>query len=129
MTLDRKAHQILVDALLEEAAEARQELYRRQAFGARRPWQRTSDFEPSGGSLTIAPLKACGLGGASLGILSGFVAGNFSGYYLGLSMVFLMSLAYYFSQMGLRRIGRTRFDGLSLSQATPTLADLMRPER
>jgi len=40
-------------------------------------------------------------GGASLGILSGFVAGNFSGYYLGLSMVFLMSLAYYFSQMGL----------------------------
>ena len=26
-------------------------------------------------------------GGASLGILSGFVAGNFSGYYLGLSMV------------------------------------------
>src|SRR5262249_22069035 len=27
-------------------------------------------------------------GGASLGILSGFVAGNFSGYYLGLSMVF-----------------------------------------
>jgi len=40
-------------------------------------------------------------GGASLGILSGFVAGNFSGYYLGLSMVFLMSLAYHFSQMGL----------------------------
>ena len=29
-------------------------------------------------------------GGASLGILSGFVAGNFSGYYLGLSMVILM---------------------------------------
>ena len=26
-------------------------------------------------------------GGASLGILSGFVAGNFSGYYLGLAMV------------------------------------------
>ncbi len=31
-------------------------------------------------------------GGASLGILSGFVAGNFSGYYLGLSMVLLMSV-------------------------------------
>jgi K(+)-stimulated pyrophosphate-energized sodium pump len=36
-------------------------------------------------------------GGASLGILSGFVAGNFSAYYLGLAMVFLMSLGYYVS--------------------------------
>jgi K(+)-stimulated pyrophosphate-energized sodium pump len=40
-------------------------------------------------------------GGASLGILSGFVAGNFSGYYLGLSMVILMSIGYYVSTMGL----------------------------
>ena len=40
-------------------------------------------------------------GGASLGILSGFVAGNFSGYYLGLSMVLLMSIGYYMSTMGL----------------------------
>jgi K(+)-stimulated pyrophosphate-energized sodium pump len=40
-------------------------------------------------------------GGASLGILSGFVAGNFSGYYLGLAMVALMSIAYLFSGMGL----------------------------
>jgi K(+)-stimulated pyrophosphate-energized sodium pump len=40
-------------------------------------------------------------GGASLGILSGFVAGNFSGYYLGFSMVILMSIAYYVSTMGL----------------------------
>jgi K(+)-stimulated pyrophosphate-energized sodium pump len=40
-------------------------------------------------------------GGASLGILSGFVAGNFSGYWLGLSMVLLMSIAYFFSLMGL----------------------------
>ncbi len=40
-------------------------------------------------------------GGASLGILSGFVAGNFSGYYLGLSMMFLMAIAYYVSTMGL----------------------------
>ena len=40
-------------------------------------------------------------GGASLGILSGFVAGNFSSYWLGLSMVSLMSIAYFFSQMGL----------------------------
>ncbi|HEY7353827.1 MAG TPA: sodium-translocating pyrophosphatase [Terriglobales bacterium] len=34
-------------------------------------------------------------GGASLGILSGFVAGNFSGYYLGGSMVILMAIGYY----------------------------------
>ncbi len=40
-------------------------------------------------------------GGASLGILSGFVAGNFSGYYLGLSMMGLMAVAYYVSTMGL----------------------------
>src|ERR1019366_2738450 len=38
-------------------------------------------------------------GGASLGILSGFVAGNFSAYWLGLAMVSLMSIAYFFSQM------------------------------
>ena len=36
-------------------------------------------------------------GGASLGILSGLVAGNFSAYWLGLSIVGLMSLGYYFS--------------------------------
>ncbi|MGA2251940.1 sodium-translocating pyrophosphatase [Terracidiphilus sp.] len=36
-------------------------------------------------------------GGASLGILSGFVAGNFSAYWLGLSMVALMGMGYYFS--------------------------------
>jgi K(+)-stimulated pyrophosphate-energized sodium pump len=40
-------------------------------------------------------------GGASLGILSGFVAGNFSAYWLGLTMVGLMSIAYYVSTMGL----------------------------
>jgi K(+)-stimulated pyrophosphate-energized sodium pump len=40
-------------------------------------------------------------GGASLDILSGFVAGNFSAYYLGLTMVALMFIGYYFSTMGL----------------------------
>jgi K(+)-stimulated pyrophosphate-energized sodium pump len=40
-------------------------------------------------------------GGASLGILSGFVAGNFSAYYLGGSMVILMAVGYYVSTMGL----------------------------
>ncbi|HYL14900.1 MAG TPA: sodium-translocating pyrophosphatase [Terriglobales bacterium] len=40
-------------------------------------------------------------GGASLDILSGFVAGNFSAYYLGLTMMVLMALGYYMSTMGL----------------------------
>ncbi len=40
-------------------------------------------------------------GGASLGILSGFVAGNFSAYYLGLTMVILMAIGYLVSLGGL----------------------------
>jgi K(+)-stimulated pyrophosphate-energized sodium pump len=40
-------------------------------------------------------------GGPSLNILSGLVAGNFSAYWLGLSIVALMSIAYYFTSMGL----------------------------
>ncbi len=40
-------------------------------------------------------------GGPSLNILSGLVAGNFSGYWLGLSMVILMAVAFYVSTMGL----------------------------
>ncbi|HYL64764.1 MAG TPA: sodium-translocating pyrophosphatase [Candidatus Methylomirabilis sp.] len=40
-------------------------------------------------------------GGASLGILSGFVAGNFSSYYIGLAMVVLMTLGYLISNFGL----------------------------
>src|SRR6201982_1516562 len=40
-------------------------------------------------------VKSAQEGGASLGILSGFVAGNFSAYSLGLTMVTLMSIAYY----------------------------------
>ena len=43
-------------------------------------------------------------GGASLGILSGFVAGNFSGYYLGLAMVSLMSVGYMISTLGLANL-------------------------
>jgi K(+)-stimulated pyrophosphate-energized sodium pump len=42
-------------------------------------------------------VKSAQEGGASLGILSGFVAGNFSAYWLGLSMVALMGMGYYFS--------------------------------
>ncbi|TWT40298.1 putative K(+)-stimulated pyrophosphate-energized sodium pump [Phycisphaerae bacterium RAS1] len=40
-------------------------------------------------------------GGASLNILSGFVAGNFSAYWLGAAMIALMGAAYYVSTLGL----------------------------
>ncbi|TMQ64948.1 MAG: sodium-translocating pyrophosphatase [Candidatus Eisenbacteria bacterium] len=40
-------------------------------------------------------------GGASLTILSGFVAGNFSAYWLGITILILMALAYGVSTMGL----------------------------
>jgi K(+)-stimulated pyrophosphate-energized sodium pump len=39
-------------------------------------------------------------GGPSLNILSGFVAGNFSAYWLGISIVTLMGIAYWVSQQG-----------------------------
>jgi K(+)-stimulated pyrophosphate-energized sodium pump len=39
-------------------------------------------------------------GGASLNILSGFVAGNFSAYWLGLSILALMSIGYFVSTLG-----------------------------
>jgi K(+)-stimulated pyrophosphate-energized sodium pump len=37
-------------------------------------------------------------GGASLNILSGFVAGNFSGFWMGLCIMVLMFISYFFSQ-------------------------------
>src|SRR5262249_38781764 len=40
-------------------------------------------------------------GGASLTILSGFVAGNMSAYWLGIAILALMSMAYYVSTLGL----------------------------
>src|SRR5689334_9077199 len=39
-------------------------------------------------------------GGPSLNILSGLVAGNFSGYWLGISIVGLMAIAYFFTNLG-----------------------------
>ncbi|HST51080.1 MAG TPA: sodium-translocating pyrophosphatase [Pyrinomonadaceae bacterium] len=39
-------------------------------------------------------------GGSSLNILSGLVAGNFSAYWLGISIVILMGIAYYFTTAG-----------------------------
>jgi K(+)-stimulated pyrophosphate-energized sodium pump len=43
-------------------------------------------------------------GGASLDILSGFVAGNFSAYWLGLAMLLLMSIGYAISTQGLEHL-------------------------
>jgi K(+)-stimulated pyrophosphate-energized sodium pump len=44
-------------------------------------------------------------GGASLNILSGFVAGNFSAYWIGLAIMSLMGIAYWVSGFGLREVG------------------------
>ena len=46
-------------------------------------------------------LSASREGGASLNILSGLVAGNFSAYWMGLAIIFLMSVAYGVSTFGL----------------------------
>ncbi len=46
-------------------------------------------------------VKSSREGGPSLNILSGLVAGNFSGYYLGIAIVALMSAAYLISGQGL----------------------------
>ena len=43
-------------------------------------------------------------GGASLNILSGLVAGNFSAYWMGLAIIFLMAVAYAVSSMGVGSI-------------------------
>ena len=40
-------------------------------------------------------------GGASLNVLSGLVAGNFSAYWLGIVIVVLMGIAYCVSTLGL----------------------------
>ncbi|MEO7190564.1 MAG: sodium-translocating pyrophosphatase [Vicinamibacterales bacterium] len=44
-------------------------------------------------------------GGASLNILSGFVAGNFSAFWLGMCILILMGIAYGVSTLGLGNIG------------------------
>ncbi|MCX6545458.1 MAG: sodium-translocating pyrophosphatase [Acidobacteria bacterium] len=46
-------------------------------------------------------VKASREGGASLNVLSGLVAGNFSAYWLGIVIVVLMGTAYFVSSMGL----------------------------
>src|ERR1019366_2151971 len=54
-------------------------------------------FTSTSSSHVLEVVTASREGGASLNILSGFVAGNFSAHYLGLAMVALMSVAYYVS--------------------------------
>jgi K(+)-stimulated pyrophosphate-energized sodium pump len=49
-------------------------------------------------------VKSSREGGASLNILSGFVAGNFSAYWLGLSIVFLMGIAFLVSRLGMAEL-------------------------
>ncbi|WP_437624437.1 sodium-translocating pyrophosphatase [Sorangium sp. So ce1151] len=43
-------------------------------------------------------------GGASLNVLSGLTAGNFSAYWMGIVLVVLMGISYFFSMMGLDRL-------------------------
>jgi K(+)-stimulated pyrophosphate-energized sodium pump len=59
-------------------------------------------------------VKSSREGGASLNILSGLVAGNYSAYWLGLSIVGLMGVAFIFSTMGL--------DSLMVSTAVVKIA-------
>jgi len=61
-------------------------------------------------------VKSAQEGGASLGILSGFVSGNFSAYWLGLCMVALMGTGYYFS-LGIPNLQSDPVGGLMLAPA------------
>jgi Na+/H+-translocating membrane pyrophosphatase len=49
-------------------------------------------------------VKSSEQGGASLNILSGLVAGNFSSYWLGIAIIILMAIAYIISTLGLSEI-------------------------
>ncbi len=49
-------------------------------------------------------VKSSEQGGASLNILSGLVAGNFSAYWLGIAIIILMGIAYAISTLGLAEI-------------------------
>jgi K(+)-stimulated pyrophosphate-energized sodium pump len=58
-------------------------------------------FTSTGSRHVQEVVKSTREGGASLNILSGLVAGNYSAYWLGISIVILMSIAFIFSTMGL----------------------------
>jgi K(+)-stimulated pyrophosphate-energized sodium pump len=63
-------------------------------------------------------VKSSREGGASLNILSGLVAGNYSAYWLGISIVILMGVAFIFSTMGLDSL----MVSTSLVQVAPVFA-------
>jgi K(+)-stimulated pyrophosphate-energized sodium pump len=52
----------------------------------------------------LETVEASKEGGASLNILAGFIAGNYSAFWMGLVFCFLMGLAYFFSSFGLSEI-------------------------
>jgi K(+)-stimulated pyrophosphate-energized sodium pump len=58
-------------------------------------------FTSTGSSHVREVVTSSEEGGASLNILSGFVAGNFSAFWLGLAILLLMSCGYYVSTFGL----------------------------
>jgi K(+)-stimulated pyrophosphate-energized sodium pump len=58
-------------------------------------------FTSTGSRHVQEVVKSSREGGASLNILSGLVAGNFSAYWLGISIVALMAIAFIFSTLGL----------------------------
>jgi K(+)-stimulated pyrophosphate-energized sodium pump len=58
-------------------------------------------------------------GGASLNVLAGLTAGNFSAYWMGLVLIFLMGIAYLISMTGL---GATMADGKPLMLAPAVFA-------
>jgi K(+)-stimulated pyrophosphate-energized sodium pump len=58
-------------------------------------------FTSTGSKHVQEVVKSAEEGGASLGILSGLVAGNFSAYWLGISIVGLMGVSFIISTMGL----------------------------
>lgn len=71
-------------------------------------------FTSTGSRHVQEVVKSAEEGGASLGILSGFVAGNFSAYWLGISILGLMGIAFLISTLGL--------DALMVSTATIHIA-------
>jgi K(+)-stimulated pyrophosphate-energized sodium pump len=66
-------------------------------------------------------------GGASLNILSGLTAGNFSGFWMGIVLIFLMGTAYYVTTLGLGdalglKLGGDAVKGVTAIDASPVFA-------
>src|SRR5205807_5468180 len=76
-------------------------------------------FTSTGSRHVQEVVKSSREGGASLNILSGLVAGNFSAYWLGISIVALMSVAFLFSTQGLDEL---MVSSTTLIQVAPVFA-------